>query len=289
MAHLRRMIPNRRLSSKAIQNQLQANIVEDILAKNLKVLTARLVWKTSKRELQNAKLLITNKRNFADAMVAKQEGILYFFSCLTALQERKRKRMDSQPVSDDEEDDEGSDVPTLYPAINYWIVHTPRVEDLERVLFQQLLNSSLDIDELKPIRSRKQTTPKGMLMSTISTCFQDHNNHYVQKLLKESIEYCQKELLRELLHETEVEPSRSSADLTGALVREKTVRIVVCDEGSREKIATVVKGLEKVGCELQVSVIPSDLKPNNSKTFIPCYSWFSHDAILVFTQQKITH
>ena len=92
MAHLKRIIPNRRLSSKSIQNHLQSSIVEDVIAKNLQVIAARLVWKTAKTDLPNAKRLITNKRNFADAIIAQQQGVLYFFSCLTSMQERKRKR-----------------------------------------------------------------------------------------------------------------------------------------------------------------------------------------------------
>ena len=253
MAHLKQIIPNRRLSSKSIQNHLQSSIVEDIIAKNLRVIAARLIWKTSKTDLQNAKRLITNKRNFADSIIAQQHGVLYFFSCLTSMQERKRKRQEGSPNSNDEDTEEEPVLP-IYPALNYWIVVVPGRDEIERVLFQQLLNSSLDIQELKPIKSRNKTAQKDVLTATLSTCVQDHNNHYVQNLLKESIEYCTKELLSDLLNDTEVEPFRCSADLTGALVREQIIRIVICDEGSRTKIATAVQGLQKLGCELQVCI-----------------------------------
>ena len=92
--------------------------------------------------------------------------------------------------------------------------------------------------------------------------------------MKESLEHCNKELLQEMLDEpTALEPHQSSADLTGALVRERVIRIVVCDEGCRGNVSTAVKGLQKVGCELQVSILI--LKPKNPKTYIVCYSWFS--------------
>ena len=250
MAHLKRIIPNRRLSSKSIQNHLQSSIVEDVLAKNLQVIAARLVWKTAKNDLQNAKRLITNKRNFADAIIAQQQGVLYFFSCLTSMQERKRKRQGGL-ASNDEDEEEESELP-IYPALNYWIVILPGRDDIERLLFQQLLNSNLDIQELKPIKSRRKTTQKDVFTATLSTCVQDHNNQYVKNLLKESIEYCTKELLSDLLNDTEVEPNRCSADLTGASAREQIIRIVLCDEGSRNKIATAAQGLQTLGCELQV-------------------------------------
>ena len=253
MAHLKQIIPNRRLSSKSIQNHLQSNIVEDVIAKNLQVIAARLVWKTSKSDLQNAKRLITNKRNFADSIIAKEQGVLYFFSCLTSMQERKRKRQEGASNSNDEDAEEEPELP-IYPALNYWIVVVPGRDEMERLLFQELLNSNLDIQELKPIKARRKTAQKDVLTATLSTCVQDHNNQYVKNLLKESIEFCTKELLSDLLNDTEVEPFRCSADLTGALVREQIIRIVLCDEGSRNKIATAVQGLQKLGCELQVCI-----------------------------------
>ena len=249
MSRLKRLIPNRRLSSKAIQNQLQANFVEEIVSKNLKVVTARLVWKTSRGELINAKRLITTKRNFADAIVARQQDVIYFFSCLTSVHERKRKHS-----SGAEEDAEPDQLPLIYPAINYWIVCAPGHQEFERILFQKLMDSQLDIHDLKPIKTRKKTNPKEILLATLSTTVQDHNNQYVRDLLKQSTEYCTKELLEELLIGTSVEPLRSSADLTGALVREQVIRIVICAEGVREKVMTAINGLRNFGCEIQVCI-----------------------------------
>ena len=151
MASLKRLIPNRRLSSKSIQNHLQANIVDEVVRKGLQVITTRLVWKMSKPDLQNAKLLIANKRNFADSIIAKQEDVLFFFSCLSAIQERKRKMQESNTLCSDEDEEDDGLFPLTYPALNYWIVVSAKEEDLEGVLFRALLDSGLDIDELKPI------------------------------------------------------------------------------------------------------------------------------------------
>ena len=237
------------MSSQAIRNELQANFVEEIVCKDLKVVTARLVWKTSRAELLNAKRLITTKRNFSDAIVARQQDVLYFFSCLTSVHERKRKHS-----SGEEEDPDFDQLPLIYPAINYWIVCAPGNQEFERILFQKLMDSKLDIYELKPIKTRKKTNHKQILLATLSTSVQDHNNQYVRDLLKQSTEYCTRELLEELLIDTNVEPLRSSADLTGALIREQVIRIVICAESVKEKVISAINGLRNVGCEIQVCI-----------------------------------
>lgn len=203
---LRSALPNRRLTSKAVGNQLKSRIVSDIVVANqLEVLTSRLVWRTENNN--NAKNLIATKRNQCDALIADEKSVLFFFSCLSCMDMKKRKRpilkdetKDSSPPNSAEEPESSADEeeePSVYPAINYWIVHTPVPGlNLQVMLNKTLLESDLDITEIKPIRSRGKQNIEDCMAATLQTTVKDHNNTYVKDLLKKSKDYCATELVR---------------------------------------------------------------------------------------------
>lgn len=251
MTSLTRAIPNRRLTSKAVANHLRCLIVDPVVERKWSVVTARLVWKTSKEELENAKRLITNKRNQCDSIVASQDGVILFFSCLSSLQDRKRK-IDENENEADSIDDNDDVFPLVYPSINYWVVYrTPTSEDnFERSLFHSLLHSSLDITDLKPIKSRNKHDVSDILTATLMTCAQDHNNVHIQKILENSRDFCTDNILDGYLLEDNV-PLMSS-DMTGATRREKIMRIVICSLESKIIVGRAASALQKVGCSVQV-------------------------------------
>ena len=144
-------VPKRRLTSQTIKNLLEKNIVNDLVLDKLEVITARLVWRVSTRQDgDRSKMLIANKRNNCDSIVARVSGVLFFFSCISVIENRKRKSSSSGS------EDEGRDEKTTYPCVNYWIVTQGFVKDRERVLFSKLMASGLDISDVKPIRTRKK-------------------------------------------------------------------------------------------------------------------------------------
>ena len=76
--------------------------------------------------------------------------------------------------------------------------------------------------------------PQTNLAAILSTSVQDHNNQYVRDLLKQSTEYCTKELLEELLIDTNVEPLRSSADLRSSRERASNTDCHMRGKGQRK-------------------------------------------------------
>ena len=141
-------VPKRRLTSQTIRNLVEKNVVNDLVINKLDVITARLVWRTSSRQDdERAKNLISNKRNSCDAIVASINGVVFFYSCVSVIEHRKRKR-----VSEDETSDEKN----TFPCINYWIVCQKLIREREQVIFAKLMDSGLDISDVKPIRARKK-------------------------------------------------------------------------------------------------------------------------------------
>lgn len=250
-------IPNRRLTSKAVGNQLRATIVEEVLDKHYQVLTARLVWKATESSLKDAKRLICYKRNQCDSLIADEEGVMFLVSCLSLVQDRKRKRTQEpsqdldKSVSSGEQTKEEVAVP-VFPAINYWICYAlPSHIDFEKQLFSKLLRAQLDISDIKLIRSRGKTNPREILTATLMTSVQDHNNYHVKEMLRSSLHYCTEQLMKGLLVHQEV-PIMCDHD-SGATNREFPMRIILCHESCREFLTHAVAGLQKLGCEVQVS------------------------------------
>lgn len=90
-------------------------VVNDLVVDKIDVFTARLTWRTSSKEDGvRAKTLISNKRNSCDAIVSTITGTLFFFSCVTVIENRKRKRQGH-------EQDNSSEDKTAFPCINYWV------------------------------------------------------------------------------------------------------------------------------------------------------------------------
>jgi len=108
-------LPKRRLSNESIKNLVEKFVVNDLVLGKSDVFSARLTWRTSSKEDGvRAKNLISNKRNSCDSIVSSIKGVLFFYSCVTVIENRKRKTPGS--------DDESRDDKTAFPCINYWIV-----------------------------------------------------------------------------------------------------------------------------------------------------------------------
>ena len=252
---LRASLPNRRLTSKAVGNRLKSRIVNDIVIENgLNVITSRLVWRTDND--QQAKRLIVTKRNQCDALIAKNESVLFFVSCLTSMDSSKRKKRtpvnpdDDNNASEAHSDSSEEDEPVkIYPGINYWIAHSaiPGL-DLQTSLHGDLLQSDLDITEVKPIRSRGKQSLEDSFAATLQTCVKDHNNAYVRDVLKKSIEHCSTELVRIMV----VNESVPEYGVDNFSSKDRVLRIVVCHTSYKPKIDLAVKELRDLGCEIQV-------------------------------------
>ena len=85
------------------------------------------------------------------------------------------------------------------------------------------------------------------------TTVQDHNNYHVKEMLKNSLYYCTEQLMGELLEHENV-PVMCASD-SGATSREAPMRIVVCHENSQEFLVRAAVGLQKLGCEVLVSLL----------------------------------
>ena len=152
-------VPKRRLTSQTVRNLVEKHVVNDLILNKLEVITARLVWRVSTRQdCQRAKQLIANKRNNCDAIVSTVDGVLFFYSCVSVIENRKRK---SRSESEDENE---SDEKQTYPCINYWIVTKMLVKEREQVLFAKLMKSGLDISDVKPIRARKKVNRENIFL-----------------------------------------------------------------------------------------------------------------------------
>lgn len=234
----RLVIPNRRLTSKAVGNQLRAVIAQEVLERNWKVLTARLVWKASKESLKRAKELISYKRNQCDSIVTGENGVMFIVSCLSMVQERKRKRAKEGDVEQDEqslESSEEADFPIVYPAINYWIAYAmPPNVDFEKLLFSKLMKAQLDITEVKQIKSRGKTNARDVLTATLMTCVQDHNNFHVKEMLRRSLDFCTEQTIETLLVREPV-PLMCEYDAE-VFSKEFPLRMVICHNECKEFI-----------------------------------------------------
>ena len=93
-----------------------------------------------------------------DAIVSTVDGVLFFYSCVSVIENRKRK---SRSESEDENE---SDEKQTYPCINYWIVTKMLVKEREQVLFAKLMKSGLDISDVKPIRARKKVNRENIFL-----------------------------------------------------------------------------------------------------------------------------
>ena len=149
-------VPKRRLTSQRIRNLLEKNVVNDLVLNKLEVIACRLVWRANTRkDGDRAKLLIANKRNNCDSIVSAVDGVLFFFSCVTVLENRKRK---SPSGTDDD-----NTAKTTYPCVNYWVVTKKFVQNIEQTLFSKLMSSEMDITDIKSLRTRKKVNVQNII------------------------------------------------------------------------------------------------------------------------------
>ena len=148
--------PQRQLRSKVIKNALKAFVV-GTLTKKYQVCAVRslCISGTGKEKIWLTRRMLEN-------LLEQNPYVVCFFSCITALKDKKKKSKDKKFNKDDNEtdseaDDENHSDEVFCPGIAFWIVFDWPESGLaafEEYISKEILSAVLDIHSCKAIRSR---------------------------------------------------------------------------------------------------------------------------------------
>ena len=133
---LEEFTPKRELREIPLRRALLSYVVPVFVAK-YQAIAVRTLWK-----LENASDVMWGKRQQLEGDLRKIPNVVAFFSCATALEERKRNHEGRR---------------TFLPGFAFWIVFDwPEymVQAFENMVCQRLLDAGLEIDSCKSVKGR---------------------------------------------------------------------------------------------------------------------------------------
>ena len=147
--------PQNTLRSQVMKNALKAFIVPAFLRK-YNIVALRALWSVDRLSENST---IWKKRRELEVLLLSNDNIVAFFSCITALQEKKLKKnhVAAEDSGTDAEEDNSVGEVINFPGISFWIVcEWPEcsLQKIETMISKQFLESGLNLLQCKAIRSR---------------------------------------------------------------------------------------------------------------------------------------
>ena len=189
------------------------------VANKLSAITCRVSWQVQVEDIDLAKRLISSKRLHIDDSLSKIDGVHFFISSITGtLSNSKRKG-------------EAPDLDTVcsnfYPGVAYFITFSPSQLCNEEVIMKTLHDQDTEA-EIKTIQARAvkcDEKPEDILSIMEKGVFQvikDQNNGAVQKMVKESNQFCAAKHIAEIVKDITKMRWRISLDMQQIYRSQKT-------------------------------------------------------------------
>ena len=151
------MKPNRQLRSKVLKKALSCYIIPPFL-QNYEVVGVRAL-------LKNENDNVWEKRRILEATLNNDEHVVAFFSCITAIEgkkkPKKRKIIHRDPNESEEEENEeeasDNDELSIIPGVSFWVVFDwPQygLAAYEERISKHFMESGVDLINCKAVRGR---------------------------------------------------------------------------------------------------------------------------------------
>ena len=166
------------------------------VANKLSEITCRASLASSSRGYRSIKKFISSKRLHMDDSLSKIDGVHFFISSITGTLSNSKRKGEAPDV-----DTVGNN---FYPGVAYFIAFSPRELCNEQVIMKTLHYQDTE-EKIKTIQTRAvkcDEKPEDIFSIMEKGVFQvikDHNNGAVQKMVKESNQFCAAKHIAEIV------------------------------------------------------------------------------------------
>lgn len=161
--------------------KLCLQVVEDT-----KAVACRALWRVKKEDANLAENQICSKRLKLDDTIIAMDGVQFFLSCITAIEQNVSRKFSPDDV------DEAGDPQKIYPGVSYFIAYRDTSKCSKDAIFRALHEADMDptISEIKTRNSTSIANYEDVAIKKLAQVVKDHNNSATMDLVDMSNTFC---------------------------------------------------------------------------------------------------
>ena len=156
------------------------------LVEDTKAVACRALWRVKEDDIKLAENQICSKRLKLDDRIIDMEGVQFFVSCITAIEQNVQSKLSA------DEAEGARDPHKIYPGVSYFIAYRETSQCSKDAIFRALHDADMDptISEIKTRHSASMHNYEDVAIKKLAQVVKDHDNRATMDLVRMSNTFC---------------------------------------------------------------------------------------------------